>query len=110
AAVRGGSHHLLHSGESDAAGDSPLSRRAIFLLPALLLALAACGRGTGKGAAATPAKAAARPAPSAGIELRRGTDPQELVRIGARGVVIGPAGGPLARTLFVEPRQADIAW
>jgi hypothetical protein len=32
------------------------------------------------------------------------------VRIGARGVVIGPAGGPLARTLFVEPRQADIAW
>src|SRR4029077_9166978 len=85
-----------------------------------LLALAACGRGTGKGAAATAAKAAARPAPSAGIEMRggagppgggrRGPAPQELVRIGARGVVIGPAGGPLARTLFVEPRQADIAW
>jgi hypothetical protein len=32
------------------------------------------------------------------------------VRIGTRGVVIGPSGGPLARTLFVEPRQADIAW
>jgi hypothetical protein len=56
------------------------------------------------------AKAAARPAPSAGIELRRGKDPQELVRIGTRGVVIGPSGGPLARTLFIEPRQADVAW
>lgn len=49
-------------------------------------------------------------APRAGIELRRGTDPQELVRIGTRGVVIGPARGPLARKLFVEPRRADAAW
>jgi hypothetical protein len=46
----------------------------------------------------------------AGIELRRGKDPQELLRIGTRDVFVGPAQGPLARKLFVEPRRADAAW
>jgi hypothetical protein len=53
---------------------------------------------------------AGRAAPPLEIELRRGEDPRELVRIGTRGVIIGPASGPLARKFFVDPRQADVAW
>lgn len=44
------------------------------------------------------------------MELRRGTAPQELVRIGVQGVVIGPSGGPLAVQLFAGPRRSDAAW
>jgi hypothetical protein len=44
------------------------------------------------------------------MELRRGTGPQELVRIGIQGLVIGPAGGRLAVQLFAGPRRSDAAW
>jgi hypothetical protein len=44
------------------------------------------------------------------MELRRGSEPQELVRIGLQGVVIGPAGGPLTVQLFAGPRRSDAAW
>jgi hypothetical protein len=44
------------------------------------------------------------------MELRRGTEPQELARIGLQGVVIGPAGGPLTVQLFASPRRSDAAW
>jgi hypothetical protein len=78
------------------------------LVPVLLLGLAACGPGGArKRVAAAPVRAAE---PRAAIELRRGQDPQELVRIGTRGLVIGPSRGPLARRLFVEPGRADAAW
>ena len=82
----------------------------------LLLALAACGRGRGhsgkSGAGSRLGGAAVMPvfAPEARIDLARGKDPQELVRIGTRGLVIGPAGGPLVWKLFVDPRRADEAW
>ncbi|HYX24715.1 MAG TPA: hypothetical protein VFC23_11225 [Thermoanaerobaculia bacterium] len=44
------------------------------------------------------------------MELRRGTEPRELVHVGIQGVVIGPEGGPLATKLFVDPRRSDDAW
>jgi len=44
------------------------------------------------------------------MELHRGTEPQELVRIGIQGAVIGPAGGPLTVQLFAGPRRSDVAW
>jgi len=44
------------------------------------------------------------------MELRRGTDPQELVHIGVQGVEIGPAEGPLTVQLFAGPRRSDAAW
>jgi hypothetical protein len=44
------------------------------------------------------------------MELRRGTAPQELVRIGVQGVMIGPAGKPLTVQLFAEPGRSDTAW
>ncbi|MFY9819812.1 MAG: hypothetical protein WAM82_00415 [Thermoanaerobaculia bacterium] len=44
------------------------------------------------------------------MELRHGTEPQELVRIGVQGVAIGPAGGPLTVQLFAGPRRSDAAW
>jgi len=44
------------------------------------------------------------------MELRRGTEPQELVRIGTQGVVIGPAGEKLTVELFAGPRRSDTAW
>ena len=81
-------------------------------LPALLLlllGLAACGR---EAPAARPGarQAAVANLPADGIELRRGREPRELVRIGLRGVVIGVDGGPLEWHVFVEPRRADDAW
>jgi hypothetical protein len=45
-----------------------------------------------------------------GIELQRGADPRELVRIGTRDVVIGPTSGPLERKYFADPRRSDVAW
>ena len=83
-----------------------------LLLSILLLGAAACGKGTaGSGPAAQVGKARAAPAaPRIAIELRRGQEPRELVRIGTRGVIIGPSSGPLARKFFVDPRRADIAW
>ncbi len=44
------------------------------------------------------------------MELRRGTEPQELVRIGIQGVLIGPAEGPLSVRLFAGPRRSGAAW
>jgi hypothetical protein len=44
------------------------------------------------------------------IELQRGTDPRELVRIGTRGVAIGTVKEPLEWKFFAEPRRADEAW
>jgi hypothetical protein len=49
-------------------------------------------------------------APEIGIELRRGREPRELVRIGTRGVFLGVSGGPLTWKLFAGPRRADDAW
>jgi len=78
----------------------------------LLLSLAACGRqapaGRAPGPGAHPPAVASLPAD--GIELRRGREPRELVRIGLRGVVIGVEGGRLEWRVFVEPRRADDAW
>jgi hypothetical protein len=89
-------------------GLSPRSVRFISLL--VLLLGAACGKGwRAPSARQAPPVAVFRP-PAAGIELRRGTEPRELVRIGSRGMLIGPAGGPLAWKLFSEPRRADEAW
>jgi hypothetical protein len=85
----------------------------LVVLSLLLCGLTACGGDAP--AAGTPA-ARREKGPSAprsspyGIELRRGREPRELVRIGVRGVVIGPQGGPLEWKLFVEPRRADDAW
>lgn len=83
-----------------------------LLLSTLLLGAVACGKGTaGSGPAAQAGKAPAAPAkPRIAIELRRGQEPRELVRIGTRGVIIGPSSGPLARKFFVDPRRADVAW
>lgn len=90
-----------------------LTRRLVppALLAALLAPLAGCG---GSSPAGQPpgASGAVKPAPASGvgIELRRGKDPRELVRIGTRGVVIGPEAGRLEWKLFGEPRRADDAW
>jgi hypothetical protein len=48
--------------------------------------------------------------PESRIELRRGRKPQELVRIGTRGVFVGVVGGPLTWELFANPRRGDEAW
>jgi hypothetical protein len=83
-----------------------------LLLSTLLLGAVACGKGTAGGGSAAPGgkRPAAPAAPRIAIELRRGQEPRELVRIGTRGVVIGPSSGPLARKFFVDPRRADVAW
>lgn len=82
-------------------------RRLLFLLP-LLVALAACG---GVPDASKAKKAVQATVPSwVGIELQRGRDPRELVRIGLRSATIGPAGGRLAWKLFADPRHASDAW
>ncbi|HEV2853648.1 MAG TPA: hypothetical protein VHC97_12670 [Thermoanaerobaculia bacterium] len=97
-------------------------KRLFFLL--LIAGLAACGEAPsgppapgvseGKGTApagSSPPASAPAPAPAwVGFELWRGREPRELVRIGLRGVVIGPAEGPLEWKLFAEPRRADDAW
>jgi hypothetical protein len=89
--------------------------RPVFFLLTLVLGLIACGgeapagKATGGKGKAAPASPGAPGAP-AGIELRRGREPRELVRIGTRGVVIGPAEGPLAWKFFAEPRRSDDAW
>jgi hypothetical protein len=75
----------------------------------LALTVAACGGGQPAGKPA-PKKAAGASGPDVWIELRRGTAPRELVRIGTRGVVIGPDGGPLAVKLFADRRRSDEAW
>jgi len=86
-----------------------LTRRRACLLPVLLLGFAACGRGpAGRPPAATANRE--RAAPPVIVELQRGSDPRELVRIGTRSVLIGPAPGPLAREFFADPRRADVAW
>jgi hypothetical protein len=86
-------------------------RRTSILLVAVLV-VAACGgeAPAGKVAGEGSAAPALPTAPQVNIELRRGKDPQELVRIGVRGVVIGPAEGPLQRKLYAEPRRGDDAW
>ena len=86
-------------------------RRLISLL-LLLAVLAACGGGApAPGSSDGKETAQAPPVPPwAGMELRRGQDPRELVRIGIRGATIGPADGPLAWKLFAESRRASDAW
>jgi hypothetical protein len=83
--------------------------RPTFVL-LVLLVLTACGGEAPGRKAAGEGSAAPVKAPAVGMELRRGRDPQELVRIGIRGVVIGPAEGPLERKLYAEPRYGDDAW
>jgi len=91
--------------------------RLMPLLPLsflLVSGLIACGGEAPAGkATAVDGKGPAAPASlgaPAGIELRRGREPRELVRIGTRGVVIGPAEGPLAWQFFADPRRSDDAW
>jgi hypothetical protein len=85
-----------------------MRRLALFLL--LLVVLASCGVGS-PGSSKGKETAQASPVPPwVGIELQRGQEPRELVRIGLRGATIGPAGGPLAWQLFAEPRRASDAW
>lgn len=92
------------------------ARHAAPLQLLLLLALAACGKdGSGPAAAGAPARKAARRASSpaalqAGLELRRGREPRELVWIGLRSVVVGPEGGRREWKLFTQPRRAEEAW
>ncbi len=83
-------------------------RRLPFLL-ALLPALVACGAPVPE--AAKGGQAAAPDVPSwVGMELQRGREPRELVRIGLRGALIGPAGGRLGWKLFADTRRADDSW
>ena len=82
---------------------------------ALLLVLLGCVSCGGKAPAAPAASrqgpaASSRATPEVGVELRRGSEPRELVRIGLRSVWIGTEGEPLEWKLFVEPRRADDAW
>src|SRR5436305_1965380 len=86
-----------------------MTRPSFLLLLILLMGLAACGGGEPSGKAA-PRKADGAAGPAPLMELRRGTEPRELVHIGIQGVVIGPDGGPLAVKLFAEPRRSDDAW
>jgi hypothetical protein len=79
------------------------------LLVVLALTVLACGGDQPAGKPASK-KAAGASGPDVWIELRRGTAPRELVRIGTRGAVIGPEGGPLAVKLFAERRRSDEAW
>lgn len=81
------------------------------LVPCLLLlaVLAACGAGSPGPSRKGPAQAASLP-PWVGVELQRGRDPREVVRIGLRGATIGPASGALAWQLFATPRRAADAW
>src|SRR5215203_7223824 len=77
----------------------------------LLLGLTACGQAPGgKAAAGKGPISPASKEPEVGIELRRGREPRELVKIGTRGVVIGPGEGPLEWKFFAEPRRSDDAW
>jgi len=87
-----------------------MRRLVPFLI--LLLGAAACEKGwqPPSALARRQARDAAFKPPEVGIELARGKDPREVVRIGARGVVIGPSGGPLAWKFFAEPRRADESW
>ena len=91
-----------------------MKRWAVLLV--LLLICAACGMEAPPGGVpdqnATQEKEGAAKAaqPPMQMELRRWGDPRELVRIGTRGVNIGPAGGPLAWKFFVDPGRADEAW
>ncbi len=89
-----------------------MRRLVSFLLLLLLLGTAACEKGweAPSALARRQARAAAFKPPEVGIELARGKDPREVARIGARGVVIGPSGGPLEWKFFAEPRRADESW
>jgi hypothetical protein len=93
--------------------------KRLILLLLMIAGLTACGEapsgppapGASQGKGPAPAVSQPAPAPAwVGFELRRGQAPRELVRIGLRGVVIGPAEGPLEWKLFTEPRRADDAW
>ena len=77
-----------------------------------LLCLVACGGPE----AVPPAKQGAAPAERASVaaeirpgllELRRWREPRQRVVIDRAGVLIGPAGGPLVRKLFVEPGRLE---
>ena len=86
-----------------------MKRSALLLL---LLGCASCGgEAPGAPAAARESPAAgSRATPGVGVELRRGSGPRELARIGLRGVWIGTEGGPLAWKPFIEPSRAADAW
>jgi hypothetical protein len=85
--------------------------------PILLLALwgMACNGGepsSGKTPRAAEARPPAAPAakdtePKVLVELRRGRNPQEVVLIGRGGALVGPAGGPLSRTVFSSRARAE---
>jgi hypothetical protein len=88
---------------------SAMTRSSYLLLLGLLAGLTACAGGSSSNKAAPKALSKASE-PEVWLELRRGTEPQELVHIGIQGVVIGPTGGPLAVQLFTGPRRSDAAW
>jgi hypothetical protein len=83
--------------------------------PILLLALWAVACNGGEPPAGKPARgpaAGARPAagkdaePKVLVELRRGRNPRQVVLIGRGGALVGPAGGPLSRTVFSSRERA----
>jgi hypothetical protein len=92
-----------------------MKRSALLLVLLVLLVLLGCASCGGE-APGTPAAsrqgpaASSRATPEMGAELRRGSAPRELARIGLRGVWIGTEGGPLEWKPFVEPSRADDAW
>lgn len=91
--------------------DLELNARRLIVLLLMVLLAAACGPGGGPAArGARKDKPASFRIPQVDVELERGTDPRELVRIGTRGVAIGAVKEPLEWKLFPDPRRADDAW
>lgn len=86
-----------------------MSRRHHVLLLVLLVGLVACGAPV-PDAAKSPREAAARVPSWVGMELRRGREPRELVRIGLRGALVGPTEGRLGWKLFADSRRATDSW
>jgi hypothetical protein len=87
-----------------------MNARWLPLTILLFLGVAACEPGGSSARAARKARPASFQLPAVEIELQRGTDPRELVRIGTRGVAVGTVKQPLEWKLFAEPRRADEAW
>ena len=87
--------------------------------PILLLALWAMACNGGEPSSGKPARGPAAesrsPAAPAGkdaepkvlVELRRGRNPQGVVLIGRGGALMGPASGPLSRTVFSSRERAE---
>jgi hypothetical protein len=101
---------------------SPLRHLSIFFPLLALLLFLACGPGgtekppqpSGKAPASRPASragSATKPEERWAFDWRRWRQPEQILRIDAGGLVMGPAGGALRRLLFVEPeRTRDVLY